>query len=59
VPPYVLNAGCDQVPLTWDMREHLDKVQVLARPRNELSGHAQWLPIRLLGLRGEDTGDLG
>jgi DDE superfamily endonuclease len=35
VPLYVLDAGYDQAPLTWDLRGHLDQVQVLARLRND------------------------
>jgi hypothetical protein len=35
VPLYVLDAGYDEAPLTWDLRHHLDKVQVLVRLRND------------------------
>ena len=29
MPLYVLDAGYDEAPLTWDLRDHLDRVQVL------------------------------
>jgi hypothetical protein len=35
IPLYVLDAGYDEAPLTWDLREHLDRVQVLVRIRND------------------------
>jgi hypothetical protein len=35
VPLYVLDAGYDEAPLTWDLREHLGRVQVLVRLRND------------------------
>jgi len=35
VPLYVLDAGYDEAALTWDLREHLDQVQVLVRVRND------------------------
>ena len=35
IPLYVLDAGYDEAPLTWDLREHLEKVQVLVRLRND------------------------
>jgi len=35
VPLYVLDAGYDEAPLTWDLRGHLDRVQVLVRLRND------------------------
>jgi hypothetical protein len=35
IPLYVLDAGYDEAPLTWDLREYLDKVQVLVRLRND------------------------
>lgn len=35
VPLYVHDAGYDEAPLTWDLREHLDRVQVLVRLRND------------------------
>jgi hypothetical protein len=35
IPLYVLDAGYDEAPLTWDLRDHLDKVQVLVRLRND------------------------
>lgn len=35
VPLYVLDAGYDEAPLTWDLRGHLDAVQVLVRLRND------------------------
>lgn len=35
VPLYVLDAGYDEAPLTWDLRGCLDRVQVLVRLRND------------------------
>jgi hypothetical protein len=35
VPLYELDAGYDEAPLAWDLRDHLDKVQVLVRLRND------------------------
>ena len=35
VPLYVLDAGYDEAPLTWDLRDHLGKVQILVRLRND------------------------
>jgi len=35
IPLYVLDAGYDEAPLTWDLRDHLDRVQVLVRLRND------------------------
>ena len=35
IPLYVLDAGYDEAPLTWDLRDHLDRVQVLVRVRND------------------------
>jgi len=35
VPLYVHDAGYDEAPLTWDLREHLDRVQILVRLRND------------------------
>jgi len=35
IPLYVHDAGYDEAPLTWDLREHLDRVQVLVRLRND------------------------
>ena len=35
IPLYVLDAGYDEAPLTWDLRGHLDRVQVLVRLRND------------------------
>jgi hypothetical protein len=35
IPLYVLDAGYDEAPLTWDLRDHLDRVQVLVRFRND------------------------
>jgi hypothetical protein len=35
VPLYELDAGYDEAPLTWDLRDHLDRVQVLVRLRND------------------------
>jgi hypothetical protein len=31
----VLDAGYDEAPLTWDLREHLGQVQILVRLRND------------------------
>ncbi|MGH3185104.1 MAG: transposase, partial [Streptosporangiaceae bacterium] len=35
IPLYVHDAGYDEAPLTWDLREHLDRVQVPVRLRND------------------------
>ena len=35
VPLYLLDAGYDEAPLTWDLRGHLDRVQVLVRVRSD------------------------
>jgi hypothetical protein len=35
IPLYVHDAGYDEAPLTWDLRDHLDRVQVLVRVRND------------------------
>ena len=35
IPLYVLDAGYDEAPLTWDLREDLDRVQILVRLRND------------------------
>jgi hypothetical protein len=35
IPLYVLDAGYDEAPLTWDLRDHLGDVQVLVRFRND------------------------
>jgi hypothetical protein len=35
VPLYVLDAGYDEAPLTWDLRDHFQEVQVLVRLRND------------------------
>jgi hypothetical protein len=35
VPLYVMDAGYDEAPVTWELREHLDQVQVLVRVRND------------------------
>ena len=35
IPLYVLDAGYDEAPLTWDLRQHLGKVQVLVRLRSD------------------------
>jgi hypothetical protein len=34
-PLYVHDAGYDEAPLTWDLRDHLDKAQILVRVRND------------------------
>ncbi len=35
IPLYVHDAGYDEAALTWDLRDHLDRVQVLVRVRND------------------------
>jgi hypothetical protein len=35
IPLYVLDAGYDEAPLTWDLRDRLDQVQILVRLRND------------------------
>jgi hypothetical protein len=35
VPLYLLDAGYDEAPLTWDLHRHLDRVQILVRLRND------------------------
>ena len=35
VPLYVMDAGYDEAPVTWELREHLDRVQILVRVRND------------------------
>ena len=35
IPLYVHDAGYDEAPLTWDLREHLSQVQILVRLRND------------------------
>jgi hypothetical protein len=35
IPLYELDAGYDEAPLTWDLRDHLGRVQVLVRLRND------------------------
>jgi hypothetical protein len=35
IPLYLLDAGYDEAPLTWDLREHLGQVQILIRLRND------------------------
>ncbi len=35
IPLYVHDAGYDEAALTWDLRGHLDQVQVLVRLRND------------------------
>lgn len=35
VPLYVMDAGYDEAPITWDLRDHLDQVQILIRVRND------------------------
>jgi len=35
IPLYVHDAGYDEAPLTWDLRGHLDQVQILVRVRND------------------------
>jgi len=35
IPLYVLDAGYDEAPLSWDLRGHLGQVQILVRLRND------------------------
>jgi hypothetical protein len=35
IPLYVHDAGYDEAPLTWDLRDHLGQVQILVRLRND------------------------
>jgi len=35
IPLYVLDAGYSEAPLTWDLREYLDRVQILVRVRSD------------------------
>jgi len=35
IPLYVMDAGYDEAPVTWELREHLDRVQILVRVRND------------------------
>lgn len=35
IPLYVHDAGYDEAPLTWELRDHLDQVQILVRVRND------------------------
>ena len=35
IPLYVMDAGYDEAPVTWELREHLDQVQILVRVRND------------------------
>lgn len=35
IPLYVHDAGYDEAPLTWDLRQHLDRVQILVRLRSD------------------------
>jgi hypothetical protein len=35
IPLYVFDGGYSEAPLTWDLRDHLDRVQVLVRLRND------------------------
>jgi hypothetical protein len=35
IPLYVHDCGYDEAPLTWDLRGHLDQVQILVRLRND------------------------
>ena len=35
VPLYVMDAGYDEAPVTWELREYLDQVQILVRVRND------------------------
>ena len=30
-----MDAGYDEAPVTWELREHLDQVQILVRVRND------------------------
>jgi hypothetical protein len=35
IPLYVMDAGYDEAPITWELRGHLDQVQILVRVRND------------------------
>jgi DDE superfamily endonuclease len=35
IPLYAFDGGYDEAPLTWDLREHLEEVQILVRVRND------------------------
>lgn len=35
IPLYVMDAGYDEAPVTWELRGHLDQVQILVRVRND------------------------
>jgi hypothetical protein len=35
IPLYVMDAGYDEAPVTWELRDHLDQVQILVRVRND------------------------
>jgi hypothetical protein len=35
IPLYVMDAGYDEAPITWDLRGHLGQVQILVRVRND------------------------
>ena len=35
IPLYVMDAGYDEAPIAWELREHLDQVQILVRVRND------------------------
>ncbi|MBO0803410.1 MAG: transposase [Nocardiopsaceae bacterium] len=35
VPLHELDVGYDEAPLAWDLRDHLDRIQVLVRLRND------------------------
>ncbi len=51
IPLYVLDAGYDEAPLTWDLRNHLGDVQVLVRFRNDRVMYRD-PPPRIPGLPG-------
>jgi len=35
IPLYVMDAGYDEAPVTWELRDHLQQVQILVRVRND------------------------
>ena len=35
IPLYVFDGGYDEAPLTWDLRDELDRAQILVRVRND------------------------
>jgi hypothetical protein len=51
IPLYVFDGGYDEAPLTWDLRGHLDRVQILVRVRNDRVLYRD-PPPRVPGQRG-------